>query len=90
MVGEASAAHIKRTYRKDRVFITQDFRLGLFFAALHPSGEGTVYQIEPIGEIESDPHWEFMRTVGTPFQETKQCESARIVGVVHARFSGAQ
>jgi hypothetical protein len=49
---------------------------------MHPSGEGVVYQVEPIGDLEVDPHWELINSEGTGYRETKQCESARVVAIV--------
>jgi hypothetical protein len=82
-VGRLATGQLKRKYRDDRVFITPDFKFALFFAAMHPSGEGAVYRVDPIGELEIDPHWESIRSEGTSYRETKQCESALVLGIVN-------
>jgi hypothetical protein len=74
-VGRVASADVKRKHRDDRVFITPDAKFALFFAAMHPSGEGVVYQVEPMGDLEVDPHWELINSEGTGYRETKQCES---------------
>jgi hypothetical protein len=63
--------------------LRQMLKFALFFAAMHPSGEGVVYQVEPIGDLEVDPHWELINSEGTGYRETKQCESARVVAIVN-------
>ena len=79
-VGRRTRADIKHKYRDDRVYITPDFKFALFFATMHPTG--SVYEVEPIGDIDNDPHWEFTRTEETSYKETKQCEKARVVAIV--------
>ena len=54
VVGRRARGDLKRKYREDRVFITPDFKLALLSAAMHPSGNGVVYNVEPIGELEID------------------------------------
>ncbi len=41
--------------RRDRVYITTKYEAALMFAAMHPSGEGMVYVVEPIAPLEPDP-----------------------------------
>jgi hypothetical protein len=82
-VGSRARGQLKQKYRADRVFITPDLKFALFFAAMHPSGEGVVYKVEPIGELEIDPHWESIRSEGTAYRETKQCGSARVIAIVN-------
>lgn len=41
--------------RPDRVYVTTDFASALMYAVGHPSGQGVVYQVEPISPLEHDP-----------------------------------
>ncbi|MFW6010842.1 MAG: NAD(+)--rifampin ADP-ribosyltransferase [Gemmatimonadota bacterium] len=44
-------------HRADRVYLCTDIHGALLFAAMHPSGKGRVYEVEPEGEVEPDPDW---------------------------------
>jgi rifampin ADP-ribosylating transferase len=57
--------------RHDRVYVTTDKVAAVMFAALHPSG-GSVYVVEPIGELIPDPDCDLP---GLSFE----CERARIL-----------
>ena len=43
--------------RRDRVYLTTLYDAALIYAAMHPSGNGVVYQVEPVGEITLDPDY---------------------------------
>lgn len=43
--------------RRDRVYLTTDVREAMLFAALHPSNNGTVYEVRPAGGISHDPDY---------------------------------
>lgn len=76
----SASGTVKRKYRDDRVYITPDVKFALFFAARHAAG--VVYEVEPIGEVEDDPHWQLVHSAGTGYRATKQCGSARVVDIV--------
>ncbi len=63
-------AHL--VHRRDRVYFTVEQEAALLCAALHPSGAGTVYEVEPIGIIEADPD-------GLQPDHSFQAEAARVV-----------
>lgn len=58
--------------RTDRVYVTTDERAALMFAALHYSGKGATYEVEPIGELIADPDCD------KPYLSF-ECERARIL-----------
>lgn len=62
--------------RPDRVYITTSDKAALVFAAMHPTDNGTVYEVEPIGEVVADPDCD-----PTTEFESFECERARIVKV---------
>lgn len=62
--------------RRDRVYIVTSFSAAAMYAALHPSGRGVVYEVEPIGALEPDP--DFIPGEGCEIQSL-QCESARVL-----------
>lgn len=39
---------------RDSVYITNDYTSAVFYAAFHPSKKGTVYEVEPLSELEPD------------------------------------
>lgn len=43
--------------RRDRVYLTKDLREAMIFAALHPSDNGAVYEVIPVGAVENDPDY---------------------------------
>lgn len=61
--------------RRDRIYITNSFEAAAVFASLHPSSRGTIYEIEPIGQLETDP--DFIDDGGEI--QSWQCEAARVV-----------
>ncbi len=63
-------------HRRDRVYLTIDYRAALLFAA--GSRFGVVYEVEPIGPIEPDPDCD---TPGLSFE----CERARIRRIIKPR-----
>lgn len=63
-------------HRKDRVYLCTVMEGALIYAALHPSGDGCVYQCEPVGDIEPDPDWHGEEGVSV------QSPKARIVKVL--------
>ena len=65
------AGHV---HDRKKVYITTDPNAALIFAALHPSRDGVVYQVEPYGEIENDPDCD-------QDDLSFQCDGAIIVGI---------
>ena len=63
--------------RRDRIYITTSDKAALIFGALHRSGEGCAYIVEPVGEVSPDPDCD----PSTEF-ESFECERARIVKVL--------
>lgn len=59
--------------RRDRVYLTTIYEAAIIYAAMHPSGHGVVYEVEPIGDIEPDPDY-----MGRP-GESVCCPSAKII-----------
>jgi hypothetical protein len=41
--------------RRDRVYVTTEKEAAAIYAAMHPSGRGKVYEVEPLGELVADP-----------------------------------
>lgn len=64
--------------RKDRVYITTIYDNAAEVGAMHPSGRGRVYVVEPIGLIKNDPDAIIM-----PGQKawSFECEKARVIRV---------
>ncbi len=79
--GQNSKGVLRAKYRSDRVFITPDLKFAMFFAGMHSSGAGVVYRVEPVGDVETDPHWGHIDKGRADYGETKQCERARIVEI---------
>jgi len=44
-------------YRNDRVYLCTDMNGAALFAAMHYTGWGFIYEVEAIGEVESDLDW---------------------------------
>lgn len=63
-------------HRRDRVYLCTEPDGALIYAALHPSGRGIVYQVEPVGAIEPDPDW------SGPAGVSVQVESAQVIRVL--------
>lgn len=40
--------------RRDRVYVTTSELAAKMYAAMHPSGRGKVYEVEPVGELVAD------------------------------------
>ncbi|SDG35574.1 NAD(+)--rifampin ADP-ribosyltransferase [Pelagibacterium luteolum] len=83
--------------RKDRVYITSRFENAMEAAAMHPSGRGRVYEVEPIGEIAVDPDsvmfpgqdpwsWECERAVVVAIHKLRGKDIKRIKKLVGAEF----
>lgn len=64
--------------RRDRVYVTSQFENATEAAAVHPSGLGKVYEVEPIGELTVDPD---ASTMPGQAPWSWECERARIVAV---------
>jgi hypothetical protein len=64
--------------RTDRVYVTSIFKMAMEPAALHPSGRGKVYEVEPIGELVPDPD-AFLLPGQDPW--SWECERARVIAV---------
>lgn len=64
--------------RRDRVYVTAHFENAREAAAMHPSGRGKVYEVEPIGSLVVDPD-----SVMYPGQESWswECEKARVIAI---------
>lgn len=43
--------------RRDRVYLTTLYEAAILYAAMHPSLNGVVYEVEPVGEITPDPDY---------------------------------
>lgn len=73
-------AQLARVHRTDRVYLTTDPAAARMYAAFYPGGDarrgGTVYRVEPEGEIEPDP--DYLPDDGGSIA----CPSARVVAVV--------
>jgi hypothetical protein len=54
--GSASTADFgaERVCRKDRIYLTSSFEAAFIFGSMHPSNRGTVYEVEPVGELKHD------------------------------------
>ncbi|MET3648079.1 NAD(+)--rifampin ADP-ribosyltransferase [Phyllobacterium ifriqiyense] len=63
--------------RRDRVYVTANMDAAYLCACLHWSGRGKVYEVEPIGEIKTDPDG-----VGN---HSFECEKAKVVRVYRVR-----
>jgi len=76
------ASHV----RTDRVFLGSDRSIAQLFAAMHPSGAGVVYEVEPAGEVEPDPDyleepclsWQVSRALVISVHPLPETEIARI------------
>jgi hypothetical protein len=57
LTGAASTASYgaEKVCRRDRVYVTTSDAAALLFGALHYSMKGCVYEVEPIGELVTDP-----------------------------------
>jgi sugar lactone lactonase YvrE len=73
-------AQLARVHRTDRVYLTTDPQAARMYAAFHVGGDarrgGTVYRVEPKGEIEPDP--DYLPDDGG----SVACPSALVVAVV--------
>lgn len=58
--------------RRDRVYVSTVFQDALVFAAMHQSGDGRIYEVEPVGELVPDND---CLQRGHSFE----CERARVV-----------
>ncbi len=63
----------EKVCRRDRVYLTTLYDAALIYAAMHPSGNGVVYEVEPLGTIEADTDY-----MGDP-SESVCAPSARII-----------
>lgn len=59
--------------RRDRVYLTTIYKQALIYAAMHPSGNGVVYEVEPVGVVELDPDY------NGPPGESVSAVSARVL-----------
>ena len=62
----------------DRVYVTPDPKAAAMFASMHPSGDGRVYKVETVGQVEYDPD---CQVPGLSYV----CEAAVIVGRVKVK-----
>ena len=74
----SSASYGNHLCKKDRVYITTTFEFAFYCAAMHPSGKGKVYQVEPIGDLVSDPDCAIPDI-------SFECKAARVVKVHRLR-----
>jgi hypothetical protein len=72
----------RAVHRRDRVYLATDSMIALLFAAMHPSGFGQVYEVEPVGSVEQDP--DFTGPSGMSVSAVK----AKVVSIV--RFTKQQ
>lgn len=63
----------------DKVYVSTDMHAATYFACMHPSDNGRVYEVEPIGPLTDDPD---AKKKDLSFE----CDMARIVRVI--RVSG--
>lgn len=45
----------EKVCRRDRIYLTSDFQAATFFAAMHHSNHGAIYEVIPIGPVIADP-----------------------------------
>lgn len=64
--------------RRDRVYLTSSVESATTYAAMHPSLDGQVYVVEPVGELVDDPD---CIEPGLSYE----AERARIVGKIMVR-----
>ena len=57
LTGARSCANLDAQHcRSDRVYVTTDFEVAVVYAALAPpAGNGDIYEVEPLAELEPDP-----------------------------------
>lgn len=72
----ASDYVVNDVHRRDRVYITTIYEAALMYAAMHPSMNGVVYEVRPIGDIVEDPDY----TGGKG--ESLECSEAEIIRVI--------
>ena len=68
----------KSVHDPKKVYVTPDKGAAAMFASLHPSGKGTVWKVETIGEVLHDPD---CSQLGLSYT----CDAARIVGRVRIK-----
>lgn len=68
--------------RRDKVYVTNSITAAKMFAAMHPSGKGCVYVVNPIGVVEPDP--DFIETEGDGIK-SYQCDEAEVLSVIKMR-----
>ncbi len=61
-----------------RVYVTTDMDAALFYACMHPSGHGKVYEVEPVGDLQVDPD---AYLEGLSYS----CNAARVLRVIRLR-----
>ena len=74
-VKSASDYGAEHVHRRDRIYLTTNPTAAKLFAALHPSGKGEVYRVDPVGAVDPDPD---CSEDGLSYQ----CERAVIVGKI--------
>jgi len=62
-------------HRRDRVYVCDRKEGAMLFAAGHPSGNGCVYEVEPLGDLTQDP--DVTDIDGFSYE----CERARVLRV---------
>lgn len=55
VTGACSTATYNDVCRRDRVYITTSIEGAAVYAAMHPSRDGRVYRVKPVGEMVADP-----------------------------------
>jgi hypothetical protein len=70
----------EKVCRRDRIYLTSDFQAATFFAAMHHSNHGAIYEVEPVGEVIHDPD---CNEPGLSFE----CERAKILRVFDIKGS---
>ncbi len=71
--------------RRDRVYFTDQLEMARMFALLAPpKGHGSVYEVEPLGDLEHDP--DYIAAEGGSWQ----APMARVVRVVERRVTTCQ
>ncbi len=59
--------------RRDRVYLTTVYEAALIYAGMHPSGNGVVYEVAPVGDVWPDP--DYLGKAG----ESVEAASARVI-----------
>lgn len=62
--------------RRDKVYVVTSYHAASLYAAMHPSGRGVIYEVQPIGVLEDDPDFDNTNAIGV---RSYQCDGARVL-----------